>query len=52
MAQALWRDELRARGALRDLVAVLHALDAFVHGALRCPQLAVQFDEFQSERVA
>ena len=42
----------RARGALRDLVAVLAALDAFVHGAVRCAAMSDLFDEFQTERVA
>jgi hypothetical protein len=53
LEQALRNDSLRARGTLRDLVAVLSALEAFVHGAVRCgaamPKL---FDQFQTEKVA
>jgi hypothetical protein len=52
LAATLREDALRARGALRDLVAVLAALEAFVHGAVRCEGLAALFDEFQTERVA
>jgi hypothetical protein len=52
LAGALHGDALRARGALRDLVAVLGALDAFVHGAVRCGEMSAIFDEFQTERVA
>jgi hypothetical protein len=52
MADALRDDSLRAFGALRDLVAVLAALDAFVHGAVRCESMSELFDAFQKERVA
>jgi hypothetical protein len=52
MDEALHTDGLEARGTLRDLVAVLAALEAFVHGALRCEHMAELFDEFQTERVA
>ena len=46
------RRPLRARGVLRDLVATLAALEAFVHGAIRCHAMSALFDEFQTERVA
>src|SRR5262249_44303165 len=36
MDEALHTDGLEARGSLRDLVAVLSALEAFIHGAVRC----------------
>jgi hypothetical protein len=52
LADALRNDALRARGALRDLVALLAALEAFVHGAVRCEAMPVLFDKFQTERVA
>jgi hypothetical protein len=52
MDEALHTDGLEARGTLRDLVAVLNALEAFVHGAVRCEHMAELFDEFQTERVA
>jgi hypothetical protein len=52
LAEVLRNDTLRARGTLRDLVAVLAALDAFVHGAIRCEAMPELFDEFQTERVA
>jgi hypothetical protein len=52
LADALRDDALRAFGALHDLVAVLAALDAFVHGAVRCRTMPELFDEFQTERVA
>lgn len=50
VAEALRTDDLRARGALRDLAAVLSALEAFVHGAVRCDAMPELFDEFQKER--
>jgi hypothetical protein len=49
---ALHGDELRARGSLRNLITVLTALEAFVHGAVRSGAVAELFDDFQSERVA
>ena len=52
LEQALRDDRLRARGALRDLVAVLSALEAFIHGAVRCEAMPKLFDEFQTEKVA
>ena len=52
LAEVLRADALRARGALRDLVAVLAALDAFVHGAVRCRAMSDLFDDFRTERVA
>jgi hypothetical protein len=52
MAEVVRDDALRALGPLRDLVAVLAALDAFVHGAIRCHAMSALFDEFQTERVA
>jgi hypothetical protein len=52
LEQALRNDSLRARGALRDLVAVLAALEAFVHGAVRCAAMPQLFDRFHTERVA
>lgn len=52
VAEALRDDSLRARGALRDLVAALGALEAFVHGAVRCKAMPALFQEFQTERVA
>jgi hypothetical protein len=45
-------DELRAAGRMSDLVAVLEALEAFVHGAVRCDAIAQLYHEFQSEKVA
>ena len=50
LAEGLRTDALRARGALRDLVAVLSALEAFVHGAVRCAAMPELFDDFQRER--
>jgi hypothetical protein len=52
MAEALRDDTLRVRGALRDLVAVLHAIETFVHGAVRSRSVAALFQEFQEEGVA
>jgi hypothetical protein len=52
LSDALRDDTLRARGALRDLVAVLSALEAFVQGAVRCSGMTALFDAFQRERVA
>jgi hypothetical protein len=52
MAEVIRVDALRVRGALRDLVATLAALEAFVHGAVRCAAVADLFDEFLTERVA
>jgi hypothetical protein len=47
LADALRDDALVARGSLRDLVTVLAALDAFVHGAVRCREMPELFEEFQ-----
>ena len=52
LTDALYGDELRADGRLTDLVAVLEALEAFVHGAARCDTIAQLYHEFQSKRVA
>ena len=52
LRDALKDDELRAEGHLHDLVVVLEALEAFVHGALRCDAIAQLYHEFQSEKVA
>jgi hypothetical protein len=52
LEQALHDDSLRARGTLHDLVAVLAALEAFVHGAVRCEAMPKLFDQFQTEKVA
>jgi hypothetical protein len=52
MAQALHDDTLRVRGALGDLVAVLHAIETFVHGAVRSRSVAALFHVFQAEGVA
>lgn len=52
LADAVRTDAVRAEGRLPDLVALLGALDAFVHGAVRCGKIAQLYDEFQSERAA
>ena len=52
LADAVRADEVRAEGRLPDLVALLEALEAFVHGAVRCDEIAQLYDDFQSERVA
>jgi hypothetical protein len=52
LAGALRADELRAEGRASDLVAVLEALEAFVHGAVRCDAVAQLYHDFQRERVA
>jgi hypothetical protein len=52
LRDALDDDELRAEGCLCDLVVVLEALGAFVHGAVRCDAIAQLYHEFLSERVA
>jgi hypothetical protein len=52
LRDALNDDELRAAGRMSDLVAVLEALEAFVHGAVRCDAIAQLYREFQSEKVA
>jgi hypothetical protein len=52
LAEGLRDDALRARGTLRDLVAVLAALEAFVHGAVRCEAMPELLDDFQTERIA
>ena len=52
LADAVRADELSALGRLPDLVALLDALEAFVHGAVRCDEIAQLYHDFQSERVA
>jgi hypothetical protein len=52
LAAAVRAGDVRAIGRLRDLVSVLDALTAFVHGAVRCDEVARLYDEFQDERVA
>jgi hypothetical protein len=52
LADAVRADAVRARGPLRDLVAVLGALEAFVHGAVRSAAVEQLHDDFQGERVA
>ena len=52
LADAVRADEVRAEGRLAGLVSLLEALEAFVHGAVRCDAIAQLYDEFQSERVA
>lgn len=52
LADAVRSDEVRAEGGLRDLVALLEALEAFVHGAVRCDKIAQLYDDFQREGVA
>jgi hypothetical protein len=52
LADAVRADEVCARGRLFHLVSVLAALEAFVHGAVRCGGIAHIYDEFQRERAA
>ena len=52
LADAVRADEVRAEGRLAGLVSLLEALEAFVHGAVRCDAIAQLYDEFQNERVA
>ena len=52
LADAVCADEVRVEGRLADLVTLLEALEAFVHGAVRCDEVAQLYDEFQNERVA
>jgi hypothetical protein len=52
LADAVRADEVRAEGRLRDLVAVFEALEAFVHGAVRCDKIAQLYDDFQHEGAA
>jgi hypothetical protein len=52
LVDAVLADEVRAEGRLHDLVALLEALDAFVHGAVRCDKIAQLYDEFQREGAA
>jgi hypothetical protein len=49
LAGALRTGALTALGALHDLVAVLSALEAFVHGAVRSRATAALFEDFQAE---
>jgi hypothetical protein len=49
LADAVRADAVRARGPLRDLVAVLGALEAFVHGAVRSAAAERLHDDFQNE---
>jgi hypothetical protein len=51
LAEVLRAGSLTACGTLRDLVAVLHALEAFVHGAARSRETARMFGDFQTEGV-
>jgi hypothetical protein len=52
LPEVLRTEELTARGTLRDLVAVLSALEAFVHGAVRSRATAALFEDFQTEGAA
>ncbi len=52
LADAVRADEVRAEGRLPDLVALLGALEAFVHGAVRCDKIARLYDDFQREGAA
>ena len=52
LVDAIRADELSAVGRLPDLVSLLAALEAFVHGAIRCDAIARLYHNFQSERVA
>ena len=52
LACAVRADELSALGPLPALVSLLDALQAFVHGAVRCDAIAQLYHDFQSERVA
>jgi hypothetical protein len=49
LAEVLRSGALTANGTLRDLVAVLSALEAFVHGAIRSRATAALFGDFQTE---
>ena len=49
LADAVRADEVRVEGRLPHLVALLEALEAFVHGAVRCDQIARLYDDFQRE---
>jgi hypothetical protein len=49
LADAVRADEVRAEGRLPDLVALLGALEAFVHGAVRCDAIALLYHDLQSE---
>src|SRR5438132_864647 len=52
LADAVRADEVRVEGRLPDLVALLEALEAFVHGAVRCDKIARLYDDFQREGAA
>ncbi len=52
LADAVRADELSALGPLPALVSLLDALEAFVHGAVRCDAVAQLYHDFQRERVA
>jgi hypothetical protein len=52
LTDAVRADDVRATGSLAHLVAVLEALEAFVHGAVRSREAPRLYDEFQGERVA
>jgi hypothetical protein len=52
LPEVLRSGALTARGTLRDLVAVLSALEAFVHGAVRSRATAELFHDFQTEGAA
>jgi hypothetical protein len=52
LADAVRADEVRAEGRLPDLVTLLGALEAFVHGAVRCDAIALLYRDLQSERAA
>jgi hypothetical protein len=52
LAEAVRADRVRATGRLVDLVALLDALDAFVHGAVRSEGIEQLYDDFQHEGVA
>jgi len=49
LPEVLREGTLTAYGALRDLVAVLSALEAFVHGAVRSRATAELFEDFETE---
>jgi hypothetical protein len=50
LADAVWADDVEVTGSLGDLVDVLEALEAFVHGAVRSGEATRLLDEFQGER--
>jgi hypothetical protein len=51
LVNAVQAGDVRVCGGLRDLVALLDALEAFVHGAVRCDAIAQVYNDFQMEGV-